>query len=236
MTDRINLDDYVLKPGSENTDIRGSFMDDLYGGTKKFVAEHPGETAVGTAVIAGAIWLATRGRGGALTNEFKAGQGALRTFEGEAIPNIARPGLQANALKNGEEAFQTAVTTAKSGYKADLAEMMKTPGQITTVKGEVILNPTEEQLVKAATDLQFKHVPQLGQFLKGTGQITEHQIESALQIQRAIPADQPRKFLGQILVENNLAKQADVDLAFARQTEMKKQLKEVFDQFRRTGL
>ncbi len=90
---------------------------------------------------------------------------------------------------------------------------------------------SDATLVKAAEELQFKHVPQLGQFLKGTGKISETQIEAALQIQRGLPKDGPRKLLGEILVENKLAAQADVDLAFANQQELKSALRTVREKF-----
>jgi hypothetical protein len=79
-------------------------------------------------------------------------------------------------------------------------------------------------LKKVSDDLVFKHVPPIGQFMKGTGKITEEQIAKALEIQKGMQPEAPRKLLGQILVDNKLALQADVDLAFARQTEMKSAL------------
>jgi hypothetical protein len=101
----------------------------------------------------------------------------------------------------------------------------------TDVSGKTVAVWNADDLAKAAGDLQFKHVPQFGQFLKGTGRISEQQIETALQIQRKIPADQPRKLIGDILVENKMATRADVDLAFGRQQEMKTQLRGVFENF-----
>jgi hypothetical protein len=233
MTDKIKYDDYIQAPGAQQ-DTHTSFMDDFMGKAKQSIADHPKEsaTAAGIAVAGAGLWWLTRGRSGAVASEFKAGAGALRTLEGEAIPEIARPALKASVLTEGETAFQKALETAKTGYRTDLEAMMKVPGQITTHTGEVITAPTAEQLNKAATDLSFKHVPQLGQFLKGTGKISEQQIEEALVIQRAIPKDAPRKLLGEILVENNLAQKADVDLAFTRQTEMKKELRNIFETVR----
>ncbi|MBX9573032.1 MAG: hypothetical protein K2X77_29315 [Candidatus Obscuribacterales bacterium] len=84
-------------------------------------------------------------------------------------------------------------------------------------------------LKKVSDDLVFKHVPPIGQFMKGTGKITEEQIGKALEIQKGMAPEAPRKLLGQILVDNKLALQADVDLAFARQTEMKAVLQKIRD-------
>jgi hypothetical protein len=230
MGDHVKFDDYVTPNGGAVTDTHSSFIDDFVGKAKQSMPTSDQAIATaGVAAVGVGLWWLTRGKSAAVTGEFKAGAGALRTLEGEVIPDVARPALQANILTDGEAAFKKAMETAKTGYKTDLEAMLKVPGQITTATGEVITAPTAEQLNKAATDLSFKHVPQLGQFLKGTGKISEEQIEAALKIQRAIPKEAPRKLLGEILVENNLAKQADVDLAFARQTEMKKELKNVFE-------
>lgn len=89
----------------------------------------------------------------------------------------------------------------------------------------------KESFLKIAEDLQFKHVPQIGQFLKGTGRIGEEQIEAALLIQRDLAQGGSRKLIGEILVENKLAAQIDVDLAFSRQQELKSALKAVREKF-----
>lgn len=99
------------------------------------------------------------------------------------------------------------------------------------VAGRELAIASDSTFVKAAEEMQFKHVPQIGQFLKGTGRISEEQIDSALQIQRSLPKDGPRKLLGEILVENKLAAQSDVDLAFANQQELKSALRSVREKF-----
>lgn len=99
------------------------------------------------------------------------------------------------------------------------------------VAGSELAIANDNTFIKAAEEMQFKHVPQIGQFLKGTGRISEEQIESALQIQRGLPKDGPRKLLGEILVENKLAAQSDVDLAFANQQEVKAALRSVREKF-----
>jgi len=88
-----------------------------------------------------------------------------------------------------------------------------------------------EAFVKVAEDLQFKHVPQIGQFLKNTGRVGEAEIDAALSIQRELAKSGERKLLGEILVEQKLASKADVDLAFANQQELKAALKILREKF-----
>lgn len=99
------------------------------------------------------------------------------------------------------------------------------------VAGKTLVTAAEQDIAKFAQELQFKHTPQIGQFLKGTGKISEEQIEAALKIQRELPPDGPRKLLGEILVENKLAAQVDVDKAFANQQALKAALKDVMTAF-----
>lgn len=74
---------------------------------------------------------------------------------------------------------------------------------------------------------QFKHVPQLGQFLKQFG-VTEEQIQTAFNIQKAqAPAE--RQLLGQILKDNKLASNEQVESAFTQQNEMKAYLRQVLE-------
>ena len=101
---------------------------------------------------------------------------------------------------------------------------------------DAVLNPgttlkmaDDAFIKKVSDDLVFKHVPPIGQFMKGTGKISEEQIVKALEIQKGMAPEAERKLLGQILVDNKLALQADIDLAFARQTEMKAALQKIRD-------
>ena len=300
------VDDYILNHPEDRTqgDNRGAWLDDAYGKTTQYIKEHPVKSAAFAAAAVGGLWYVTRGPGGALTQavkgelaaggeqatargavtaaeEFKAGAGNLKTFEGAPIPDLQRAEIAKGALSAGDEAFKASVIKAREGYAADLIRLHALPqtaigqagesglslaerlvkdraaitnervtgdlvnkeltrlsnlngGQIladTDVSGRTLQVWNKEAFMKAAGDLQFKHVPPIGQFMKGTGNIGEQQIEQALQIQRGLPADHPRKLIGQILVDNKLAQQADVDLAFGRQTEMKKELKQALEQF-----
>lgn len=91
--------------------------------------------------------------------------------------------------------------------------------------GKTLITTNEQHLLKLAEDTQFKHIPQIGQFLKATGKISEETIETALKIQKSSPAPAPR--IGEILVNKKLAAQADVDAAFGAQQELKDILKEL---------
>lgn len=282
---------------SDDKSTGASLFESAYEKTADYVKSQPAAALAITAIAAGGLYYLTRGRGAAVAEvvkefrpaaavEFTAGQGALRTLEGAAIPNVTRAAIGEGALTANAEAFAQQVQVAREGYGGDLVRLwtqsgmprtvvglegetglslaervLKSRAAITTekitpeligkevsrltelnegfsaglnVSGKTFTAWNEEHLKKAAADLQFKHVPQLGQFLKGTGKISEEQIEAALKIQRAIAADQPRKLIGQILVENNLAAQADVDLAFGRQQEMKAALTSLRDKFLQT--
>ncbi len=212
--------------------------------------------------------------------DFRAGTGTLKTIDGAAIPDVARPAIAERALTVSAGAFESQVAAVKAAYAGDMIKLWSTPRTLaaetgdtglkiaertlaarSAITGEKVtadtiakevtrlekLNPgltaetdlagksvnvwDREHLTKMNEDLVFKHVPQIGQFMKGTGKITEQQIEEALIIQRAIPADQPRKFIGEILVEKNPGLKADVDLAFSRQNEMKAALKSAREKF-----
>lgn len=202
------------------------------------------------------------------------------TLEGKAIPNVAREGIESNAL-NSEQAFQNLKLTGAERYAEDLLKIPKYvplqqeiqmasklssvadssialrsiltkertgPEQLAKeierlsglntglaindgmlAAGSTIRLADDAFLKKVSDDLIFKHVPPIGQFMKGTGKITEEQISKALEIQKTMAPDAQRKLLGQVLVDNKLALQADVDLAFARQTEMKAALQKIRD-------
>lgn len=141
--------------------------------------------------------------------------------EGATPKAVAEQVLQTRAVITGEKV--TADSIAKETTRLTALNGGILPES--SIAGQTIRIYDGEALARLSGDLQFKHVPPLGQFLKGTGRITEAQIDEALRIQKAIPADQPRKLIGQILVENKLAVQADVDLAFSRQQLMKSELR-----------
>jgi len=145
---------------------------------------------------------------------------------GENVESFAARMLKERAQLTRE--FVTPEATAKELEKILGLNSLSAGAEL---GGRELTIASDATFVKAAEELQFKHVPQLGQFLKGTGKISETQIEAALQIQRGLPKDGPRKLLGEILVENKLAAQADVDLAFANQQELKSALRTVREKF-----
>lgn len=150
-----------------------------------------------------------------------------RANEGENLAGFAERNLRDRATLTGERINPEAIAK-------ELDRISKLNPEINAdaiLSGKVLNVNTPDSLLKAAEELQFKHVPQIGQFLKGTGKISEEQIGKALEIQRAIPQGAPRKLIGEILVENKLAAQADVDLAFSNQQELKAALKEVREKF-----
>ncbi len=146
---------------------------------------------------------------------------------GETLATFSERMLRERALLTSERINPDAISKEVSR----LAELNAGIASEAQVGGKQLLVSNEAHFAKAAEELQFKHVPQLGQFLKGTGKISEEQIEAALQIQRALPANGPRKLLGEILVENKLAAQGDVDAAFASQQEWKAALKSLREKF-----
>lgn len=217
-----------LIQGAQREEHQSSIFSDAY----NVVVEHPIATTAAIAAVGGLAWL-SRGRaaealrsevragvaGAAREAEFKAGVAGRATIEGALIPQIERRQIEQGALATGADAFNKAMITAREGYAADLVKLYENAGAMPA-----------EQLAKAATDLQFKHCPPLGQFLKGTGRISEEHVEQALALQKQTPT----KKIGEILVEKGWASQADVDLAFSRQQNMKASLKDLFEKFKAT--
>ncbi len=150
---------------------------------------------------------------------------ALQT--GEDLANFSERILRDRAALTGERINEGSIAKELSR----ISELNTGVATSAELGGRQLVVSNEAHFVRAAEELQFKHVPQIGQFLKGTGKISEEQIEAALKIQRAIPPEAPRKLLGEILVENKLAAQADVDSAFASQQDWKAQLKTLREKF-----
>ena len=96
--------------------------------------------------------------------------------------------------------------------------------------GKTLTTMNPQHFAKLAEEIQFKHVPQLGQLMKATGRITEGQIDEAIRLQQTYAKGAAPR-LGEILVDKGLAAKADVDLAFASQNELKLVLKNVRDKF-----
>lgn len=100
-----------------------------------------------------------------------------------------------------------------------------------TARVQQIITHDDASIKALGEKAQFKHVPQLGQFLKQFG-VTEEQIQTAFNIQKAqAPAE--RQLLGQILKDNKLATTDQVESAFKQQNEMKAYLREVLESFQK---
>lgn len=181
---------------------------------------------------------------GATLNTFEFSLKAKASYEADLIKLASLP-HQAEAAA-GENLATFAERTLKeraklTGERVNPDSIAKETERLSklnpSVKAEMDLSGLNlvtadgKAVIKFAEELQFKHVPQIGQFMKGTGKITEEHIEAALTIQRGMPQDAQRRFLGEILVDNKLAQQADVDAAFAHQQELKSVMKSVREKF-----
>lgn len=93
------------------------------------------------------------------------------------------------------------------------------------IEAEKLLVHDRAAIEKLAEITQFKHVPQLGQFLKQHG-VSEDNIQQALRIQSAQTQDR-KQLIGQILVDNNFATKEQIEQAFGQQNALKETLKRV---------
>ncbi len=147
--------------------------------------------------------------------------------EGHTVTQVATSALKARGATTGER-FTEAAVTAEAERLLILNPALK---EATNIGGMKITVLDESHLTKlAGGDLQFKFVPQLGQFLKSGGKITEEHISEAMALQKS----GNKKMLGEILVDLNHATKADIDAAFTDQNVMKAALKEVREQFLKT--
>ncbi len=147
--------------------------------------------------------------------------------DGHTMTQVATSALKARGATTGER-FTEAAVTAEAERLLALNPVLK---EATSIGGMKITVLDQNHLTKlAGGDLQFKFTPQLGQFLKSTGKITEEHISEAMALQKG----GNKKMLGEILVDLNHATKADVDAAFADQNIMKAALKEVREQFLKT--
>lgn len=149
-----------------------------------------------------------------------------QALEGESFGQFAERMIAQRAPITGER-----INAEKIGKELAHLGSINAGGlsEHTIISGQTLNITSREHLVHLAEEMQFKHVPQIGQFLKSTGRIGEKDIEAALQIQKAAPTPAPK--IGEILVNNKLATQSDVDLAFANQTELKDVLKALRTKF-----
>ncbi len=147
--------------------------------------------------------------------------------DGHAMTQVATSALKARGATTGER-FTEAAVTAEAERLLALNPVLK---DATSISGMKITVLDQNHLTKlAGGDLQFKFTPQLGQFLKATGKVTEEQISEVMALQKA----GNKKMLGEILVDLKYCEKADIDAAFADQNAMKAALKEVREEFLKT--
>ncbi|MBS2011254.1 MAG: hypothetical protein JST01_29690 [Cyanobacteria bacterium SZAS TMP-1] len=137
---------------------------------------------------------------------------------GQDMEALAREIMQGRSAVTGERLFPD--TIAEEAKRLTL----RNPA-LELKEGATLTVYAENDLAKLAEKTQFKHVPQLGQFLKEFG-VTETQITRALDIQKAEP-QATKRLLGQILTDEGLATKEQVDAAFGKQGALKKILADV---------
>jgi len=141
-----------------------------------------------------------------------------RVAAGQDIEAVTREIMQGRAPVTGERLFPDTVAE-------EIKRLTMRNPEVEIKEGANLTVYAENDLAKLAEKTQFKHVPQLGQFLKEFG-VTEEQITTALNIQKAEP-QAGKRLLGQILTDEGLATKEQVDASFAKQGELKKILAEV---------
>lgn len=143
---------------------------------------------------------------------------------GQGLDQLAAKTLQSRAATTGER-FTEAATKAEAERLAALNPTLKGVSDLGGAKVTVL---DQDHLIKlAGSDLQFKFTPQLGQFLKAGGKITEEHIGEAFAVQKG----GSKKLLGEILVDLKHATTADVEQAFADQNTVKAALKAAREAF-----
>jgi hypothetical protein len=158
-------------------------------------------------------------------NEYGLSLGKVKEFAptytaraGQDISAVAKDVLEQRAPITGER------VTAES--IADEAKRLTARNpELELKEGANVILYADNDLKKLAEKTQFKHVPQIGQFLKEKG-VTEEQIGRALAIQKAEP-QASKRLIGQILTDDGLATKEQVDAAFAKQGQLKGLLAEV---------
>jgi len=141
-----------------------------------------------------------------------------RVGAGQDIEAVTREIMQGRASVTGERLFPDTVAD-------EIKRLTMRNPEVEIKEGATLTVYAENDLAKLAEKTQFKHVPQLGQFLKEFG-VTEEQITTALNIQKVEP-QATKRLLGQILTDEGLATKEQVDASFAKQGELKKILAEV---------
>ncbi|CAN5262685.1 hypothetical protein BH11CYA1_BH11CYA1_02150 [soil metagenome] len=143
---------------------------------------------------------------------------------GQSLDDLAAKTLQSRAATTGER-FTEMATKAEAERLASLNPSLK---GLSDLGGSKVTVLDQDHLVKlAGSDLQFKFTPQLGQFLKAGGKITEEHIGEAFAVQKG----GSKKLLGEILVDLKHATTADVEQAFADQNTVKAALKAAREEF-----
>ena len=153
---------------------------------------------------------------------------SAKALAGENLAQFSERVFKDRALLTKERL--TAETASKelsriSGLNGGLAAEADVSAQMLKVS-----NPAH--FAEVAAEMQFKHVPQIGQFMKASGQISEAQIQAALTEQ----GKNTSRRIGEILVDlapasEKTAMQASVDLSFSTQNHMKAVLKDLREKF-----
>jgi len=138
----------------------------------------------------------------------------------------AKAGETLRSIAAGELELRRAITGERTTGEAELARLERNNPDLNPdakIGGRNVIMYTSEDLSAVLSDARFKYVPQIGQYLKQLG-ITEAQIQNALRIQNEQPHGTQRQLLGQILVNEGHATQAQVDAAFSAQQLLKELL------------
>lgn len=140
----------------------------------------------------------------------------------------AKAGETLRSIAAGELELRRAITGERTTVEAELARLERNNPDINPdarIGGRNVIMYTSEDLSAVLSDARFKYVPQIGQYLKQLG-VTEAQIQNALRIQYEQPPGAQKQLLGQILVNEGHATQAQVEAAFSAQKLLKELLAE----------
>ncbi|MBY0552717.1 MAG: hypothetical protein K2W95_35870 [Candidatus Obscuribacterales bacterium] len=138
---------------------------------------------------------------------------------GDTLQSLASRLISERAVFTGEAISPKLIAT-------ELASLQRLNPLLTqgcVVEASTVATYDVHRLTAIASDLRFRHVPQIGKFLG----ISEKQVAEALEIQMK---DKSR-LLGDIFIEQKLATPASVEAAFGRQKQLKEALAETHRRF-----
>lgn len=143
---------------------------------------------------------------------------------GQTIDDVAAHLLKSRAGVTGERFTEAAV-------KAEAERLTALNPQIsgvTDLGGVKLTVHDDAHLAKlAASDLQFKYTPQLGQFFKATGKVSEADIKEAMDAQKQGDSRQ----IGQILKGMGRLDESDIEASMADQGKVKAALKAAREEY-----